>query len=77
MPSHIFELEGCTDANLAAVQGSLVRISGCTILRTAKGAFLLRVDADSLPDGQVQAFLAPLHVKPVRAVELPGIGATR
>ncbi|OGI54520.1 MAG: hypothetical protein A3E57_08720 [Candidatus Muproteobacteria bacterium RIFCSPHIGHO2_12_FULL_60_33] len=70
MAIHIFELQGCTDANLPAVQGSLVNISNCTIYRTAKGAFLLSIEADDLSDGQVQAFLAPLHVTPIKAMEI-------
>jgi len=71
MAIHIFELQGCTEANLAGVQGSLVRIAHCTMHRTASGAFLLRVESDDSPDGQVQAFLAPMRVTPVRAVEVP------
>jgi len=71
MTIHIFELQGCTEANLPAVHGSLVRISNCTIHRTAKGIFLLSVEADDSFEGLLQAFLAPLHVTPIRAMEVP------
>lgn len=71
MTIHIFEIQGCTEANLPAVQGSLVRISNWTIHRTATGAFLLSVEADDSSEGQLQALLAPLYVTLVRAMEVP------
>ena len=71
MAIHIFELQGCTDRNLVGVQGALVSIGQRAMHRTAKGAFLLCVEADDSPDGQVQAFLAPLHVTPIKAAEVP------
>jgi len=73
MATYIFELEGCTSQNLPGVEGSLVKIDMCKIYRTARGAYLLQVEAEISPEGQLQAFLAPLKVKPIPATELPSV----
>jgi len=73
MATYIFELEGCTSTNLAGVEGSLVNIENCKIYKTARGAYLLRVEAQISPEGQLQAFLAPLKVTPAPATEVPSV----
>ena len=73
MAIYIFELKGCTSANLAGVQGSLVNIPSCMIYKTVQSAYLLRVEADVSPEGQLKALLASLGVTPVPAVEVPSV----
>lgn len=70
MAVFIYELSGCTSANVAGVEGSLARISGCSIYRTAQGAYLLYVEANVPPDGQLQAFLAPIKVAAIPTVKV-------
>ena len=73
MVTHMYELEGCTPSNIAGVEGSLSGIENCSIHQTARGGYMLLVDAETSPTAQVQAKLAPMHVKPVEAERLPSM----
>ena len=73
MVTHIYELEGCTSSNLAGVEGSLSGIDNCSIHKTARGSYVLSVEAENSPTAQVQAKLAPMHVKAIEAERLPSM----
>ena len=71
MATYLFELKNCTSKNLAGIEGSLVNISNCKIYRTARGEYILYVESNAFPEGQIKAVLAPLKVTPVLVVEVP------
>ena len=58
MSVYIFELDGCTSANVNSVQATLASIQNikCSIYRTAKGSYILRVES-ALTRDEVLALL--------------------
>ena len=70
MVTYIYELKGCTPANLAGVEGSLSEIDNCAIHKSALGSYLLSVEAENSPTAQIQAKLAPMHVEAIEAERL-------
>jgi hypothetical protein len=73
MATYIFELQGCTPKNLTGVQGSLVNVPSCAIYKTAQSAYLLHVQADTSPEGQLTAIFSSIGVTPIPAIEVKSI----
>lgn len=67
MATYVFELVGCTDANLEAVKAAIAKIPGVTfsITKSALGMFVLFIECSYTEDeilGLLNGVLAPLGV---------------
>ena len=58
MATYTFELHGCTDKNLAAVEATLAKIPGltCRVNRSARGSFVVFVESE-LSESEVIALI--------------------
>ena len=68
MATYVFELVGCTDANLEAVKAAITTIPGVTfrITESARGVFVLFIECSYTEDeilDLLNGVLAPLGVR--------------
>lgn len=77
MSVYIFELDGCTSANVNNVQAALAGIQNikCSIYRTAKGSYILRAES-ALTRDEVLALLKSLGSFGIKVIPATEVSAT-
>ena len=76
MPTYLFELQGCTSANVVGVEASLVNVPArLSIHKTARDSFILSADADQTVE-QLSAHISSVLLPAVKAVAATALPST-